>query len=372
MEPFLGGTTEMQIELDAGTARHPVGAARHRCSGGGGDRGRGRSAPSCCASCARASSARRSPTPTPTRSVLVIGEPECDPDELSAAVRRARRGARRSRRCLDGPSALGGDGHSADQPTIRTKRAATRATVINALLERAWRIVHIAGHGEPPTPTAADPRGVVLSDDTFLGAARNPAACASCPSWCSSTAATCAARDQRSALTRADVRPRRVCRRRRRGADRHRRALRHRRRLGGGRRRRPARSRRRSTTRCCGGSRFIDAVARGARGGVRRSAATPGRRTSATAIPTGLFRHDGATRSAPTAPLADEFAGIASAAALMLALETLARAKRVQGAVPRDAVGPHPYLTEHFARALGRLRRASPRPSVRPRWGRGI
>ncbi|WP_227243311.1 CHAT domain-containing protein [Paraburkholderia caribensis] len=55
-------------------------------------------------------------------------------------------------------------------------------TVINALFERNWRIVHIAGHGEAPEElAAADPkipgskslrgklRGVVLSDDVYLG-----------------------------------------------------------------------------------------------------------------------------------------------------------------------------------------------------------
>jgi hypothetical protein len=45
--------------------------------------------------------------------------------------------------------------------------------VINALFERRYRIVHVAGHGVPPIVDKASgetlPRGVVLSDDTFLG-----------------------------------------------------------------------------------------------------------------------------------------------------------------------------------------------------------
>jgi tetratricopeptide (TPR) repeat protein len=43
--------------------------------------------------------------------------------------------------------------------------------VINALMHQPWRIIHIAGHGEPPstTGTLVDPRGVVLSGDAFLG-----------------------------------------------------------------------------------------------------------------------------------------------------------------------------------------------------------
>ena len=46
-------------------------------------------------------------------------------------------------------------------------------------MERDWRVVHISGHGEPPEPIGPPPkgapqrtgdvRGVVLSDDTFLG-----------------------------------------------------------------------------------------------------------------------------------------------------------------------------------------------------------
>src|SRR5690606_25983139 len=46
------------------------------------------------------------------------------------------------------------------------------ATVINALLARRYRVVHIAGHGEPELLRPGKPalmRGVVLSDGAFLG-----------------------------------------------------------------------------------------------------------------------------------------------------------------------------------------------------------
>ena len=68
MEPFLGGTSEMVIELDGGTAAIPWEAARHRRrrSSPAATRGRGRSAASCCASCAPRTSAPRSRMPTPT------------------------------------------------------------------------------------------------------------------------------------------------------------------------------------------------------------------------------------------------------------------------------------------------------------------
>jgi tetratricopeptide (TPR) repeat protein len=45
-------------------------------------------------------------------------------------------------------------------------------TVINAAFQRFWRIIHVAGHGEPPTRTdkGLETRGVVLSGGSFLGA----------------------------------------------------------------------------------------------------------------------------------------------------------------------------------------------------------
>ena len=44
-----------------------------------------------------------------------------------------------------------------------------REGVTSTLSWAAWRIIHIAAHGEPPLDGTADPRGVVLSDDSFLG-----------------------------------------------------------------------------------------------------------------------------------------------------------------------------------------------------------
>ena len=41
--------------------------------------------------------------------------------------------------------------------------------MIDALFERSWRVVHIAGHGEPVS-AKGDRGGVVLSNDTFLSA----------------------------------------------------------------------------------------------------------------------------------------------------------------------------------------------------------
>jgi tetratricopeptide (TPR) repeat protein len=55
--------------------------------------------------------------------------------------------------------------HEAEEPNAND--------VINATMSRAWRIIHIAGHGEPPRTTggAVLPRGVVLSNESYLGPA---------------------------------------------------------------------------------------------------------------------------------------------------------------------------------------------------------
>jgi CHAT domain-containing protein len=117
--------------------------------------------------------------------VLVIGEPRCDDPSLPrlpAARAEAldvaalfamqvgkQSGTVKQLICGNGPSDVGPDAR----------------TIVNSLLERDWRIIHIAGHGEPPdvADTAADhdspdagglhapldPRGVVLSGGTYLG-----------------------------------------------------------------------------------------------------------------------------------------------------------------------------------------------------------
>ena len=50
----------------------------------------------------------------------------------------------------------------------RRRRRTRHEEVINAVMKGAWRIVHIAGHGEPPI-RPRKPRGVVLSDGSFFG-----------------------------------------------------------------------------------------------------------------------------------------------------------------------------------------------------------
>jgi CHAT domain-containing protein len=99
-------------------------------------------------------------------SVLIIGEPQCPPNypPLPGALDEARQVFEllTSERGLDQKcvKALFSDGQ-VQGPDARQ--------VVDALFERSWRIVHIAGHGEPVS--AKENRGgVVLSNDTFLGA----------------------------------------------------------------------------------------------------------------------------------------------------------------------------------------------------------
>lgn len=94
--------------------------------------------------------------------ILIIGEPLADP-KLYGPLPGARAEARAVLQLLTGPAGV-------DAGRIRAliaegdgKGAGNRA-VISALLERDYRIVHIAGHGE-----ASMHGGVVLSNKTFLG-----------------------------------------------------------------------------------------------------------------------------------------------------------------------------------------------------------
>jgi hypothetical protein len=98
-------------------------------------------------------------------SALVIGEPECPKDY--PRLYGARREAVAVQTNLAGPNGLDPDKItaliSADPSTV----GADARTVVNALFEQPWRIVHIAGHGAPPEENKAG--GVVLSNGTFLG-----------------------------------------------------------------------------------------------------------------------------------------------------------------------------------------------------------
>ena len=94
----------------------------------------------------------------------MIGEPECPPEY--PRLFGARSEALAVRGCLTGNGALDGmvTGLISDDPS---QAGANARTVVNALFEKPWRIVHIAGHGMPGDN--GKPGGVVLSNGTFLG-----------------------------------------------------------------------------------------------------------------------------------------------------------------------------------------------------------
>jgi tetratricopeptide (TPR) repeat protein len=180
MEPFLGGTTDIQLEVDGGTAGIPWEMLESDASDDGSDPRPWAVRTKLLRKLRTADFRAQVADATADDSVLVIGEPACDPDiyprlwgardEAEAVAQRlsAALGAHRVQALIspDDPDKLGADAR----------------TIVNALLGRDWRIVHVAGHGALPEKIGApskkkdespqadiDPRGVVLSDGTFLG-----------------------------------------------------------------------------------------------------------------------------------------------------------------------------------------------------------
>jgi CHAT domain-containing protein len=160
LEPYLAGSGEMQIELDPQTARIPwelldtnneregelpwairvkllrklrIQEFREHVSDAG-----------------------------PEASALVIGEPACPPEY--PRLPGARSEAVAVAGCLRGDAAVDVTGLISEDPSQPGMAA---RELVNALFEKPWRIVHIAGHGVPGSSGA--PGGVVLSNGTFLG-----------------------------------------------------------------------------------------------------------------------------------------------------------------------------------------------------------
>ncbi len=170
LEPFLAGEDSMVLELDAGTAPIPwellnTSAAPIEVDGTLPWAIRTRLLRKL-----RKANFRNLPQDASADdAVLVIGEPLIADDKGYPRLPGAAAEGLAVRDCLAGPGGLDAEHVTAllDQPDA--------AQVINALLARCYRIVHIAGHGEP-VETDGDgkvlrARGVVLSDDVFLGAA---------------------------------------------------------------------------------------------------------------------------------------------------------------------------------------------------------
>jgi CHAT domain-containing protein len=180
MDPFFGGTTEMRVELDSSTAGIPWELLHN--AGSDSSRDSEDSLPWAIRTklLRKLRTARFRQTVTDAGAdsdVLVIGEPAVSDPAKYPRLPGARREAEAVARRLTAPA---GFDSTQVQNLIAGDDAATAPDahqVINALLAREWRIVHIAGHGEAPERIVAsdggmqdgDPRGVVLSHGCYLG-----------------------------------------------------------------------------------------------------------------------------------------------------------------------------------------------------------
>ena len=162
MEPFLGGTSDMVIELDAGTAALPWEVLDTSSAQLSGSDPRPWAIRCKLLRKLRTEEFRSQVTDASAdSSILVIGEPLCDP-----ALYPPLPGARAEAAAVAAMLSSGAKGVEAARVRALTSGADDARNIINALFERPYRIVHIAGHGAPGARG-----GVVLSGQTFLGAA---------------------------------------------------------------------------------------------------------------------------------------------------------------------------------------------------------
>jgi hypothetical protein len=337
IEPFLGGSSEMVIEVDPGTAAIPW-ELLDTDPDGRSEQARPWALRSKLVRKLQTGEFRRKVVDASADDgVLVIGDPKCDPPypPLEGARREAVAVAQR----------LAAAGIGADKARVLVDRNDAQ-TIINALFQRAYRVVHIAGHG---APGAAG--GVVLSGaDTFLGAAE-VRAMRTVPELVFLNCCHLAARDARSAVQPYD--------RAAFAAN-------------------IAEELIRSGVRCVvaagwavddeaaarfadgfyaallGGERFMNAVAKA------RQAAWSGHRGGNTwaayqcyGDPDWAWRREGGDAQQPPAPLGSEFEGVASPVSLVLALENLAIESQYRGASPRKQVDKLRYLEDRFAPLWG-------------------
>ncbi len=162
MEPFLGGTSEMLIELDSGSAVIPWELLDTDAPAQSSGDPRPWAIRSKLLRKLRTEEFRAQVSDASADdSVLVIGEPLCD-RTLYAPLP----GARAEALAVVAQLTSGADGIQADRVRALVSGEDDARTIINALFERPYRVVHVAGHG-----VFGSKGGVVLSGKTFLGAA---------------------------------------------------------------------------------------------------------------------------------------------------------------------------------------------------------
>ena len=362
MEPFLGGTTDMVIELDSGTAGIPW-ELLDTDTGAGGDR-RPWAIRAKLLRKLRTADFRHQVVDADTdASVLIVGEPACDSQKYPRLA-----GARDEAKAVAARLKEAG-GLNAQQmkelisPDDSAQFGADALTVINALMERDWRIVHIAGHGEPPemlgpVPTKPgdppqqliNPRGVVLSGESFLGP-REIHNMRVVPELVFVNCCHLAARQADEVLGVAYDRPRFAATVAEELINIGVRCV-----VAAGWAVEDGPAMTFATTFYASllrGQRFLDAVAE-----ARAAAYAEGGNTWAAyqcyGDPDWVFRRAASDAQQPVASLGDEFSAVASPVALALALESLAIKSRYQKAEQRNAAREDSPLGGTLRRAVGR------------------
>ena len=166
LEPALGGTSAMVLELDQGTAPIPWEMLDYE----GGSQPDPNHVPwairtKLLRKLQLAEFRQRPRDASRSSQALVIGEPLCDNPDLPR-LPGARKEARAVRDKLQ--EVLGADRvMTLISPEANEGPGPDAVKVINTLMDRDWRIVHISGHGL--LPEQGDPRGVVLSNGLYLG-----------------------------------------------------------------------------------------------------------------------------------------------------------------------------------------------------------
>ncbi len=167
VEPFLAGTNRMLLELDDQTAPIPWELLDTRGEGGGHSDDRPWAIRTQLLRKLRQSEYRQQVQDAhPDDAVLVIGEPQVDPTQYGPLP-----GAKAEADAV--VAALAGAGGLGADRVVALTNQDNASNVINALFERRYRIVHVAGHGEAVSRNDKGEvtcrGGVVLSDHTFLG-----------------------------------------------------------------------------------------------------------------------------------------------------------------------------------------------------------
>lgn len=165
LEPFLGGTTNTVLEVDTATAGIPWELLdTPRSDEPGADT---RPWAIRCRLLRKLRTGRYRETVVDAGAddeVLIVGEPSCAPKNY-ARLDGARREAAAVEALFRGADGIG-PGHVKALIASEKDGGYPALPIVNALLERRYRVVHIAGHGEPGATG-----GVVLSGGTVLGAA---------------------------------------------------------------------------------------------------------------------------------------------------------------------------------------------------------